>query len=545
MAVFDKLMGNSLFQGRNGVYDQVDYEGSISDYTFSQNADGTVTVVHPTFGTDTLSSIEGFWFLGESQWYSMEDALAISPAPAPAPTPTPGITLGTPFDDYLEGSNTNDVFFGDAGNDAFNGNGGDYNQVNYEGSISEFTFSIDVDGIITASHPQSGTDTMFDIDGFWFGGDNQWFSTADVLATAGQTPIQPPIVIEPPIVEPPVVQPPVDQPFQEGTAGNDTLTGSNIDNVFFGGEGNDVMNGNGGNYNQADYDGSLAEYTFAQNADGSVTVAHPTFGTDTLIDIDGLWFGGDAQWYSMADALALAGGTVTPVDPVVPVDPVDPVVPVDPVAPTPPAGPGGTFVNGVLTGTNGVDALVGGAEATNFYLGMGIGDSVVGNSANDTLFADGDVEEWTFFNNGDGTVNMQHATWGVNTISGIEQILFTRSGTTMSVGDAIAQTAGLPAFRVDADGQLNGTPFADVMIGNGGDDSFYGGVGNDFYDGGAGFDQANFDGLRSDFNIFQNADGSFTIASDVWGTDTFTNVEGLFFNGNNEFVRVDDLFGAA
>lgn len=174
---------------------------------------------------------------------------------------------------------------------------------------------------------------------------------------------------------------------------------------------------------------------------------------------------------------------------------------------------------------------------------MGIGDSVVGNSNNDLLIVDGDLVEWTFFNNGDGTVTMQHATWGVNTISGIENIIFSRSQQTLSVNDAIAQTAGLPAFRVDADGQINGTPFDDVMIGNGGDQTFYGGVGNDFMDGGAGFDQATFDGFIRDYNIFQNADGSITLVSDIWGTDTVTNIEGLFFNGANEFINTAAFFG--
>ncbi len=561
MAVFTKTAGNSLFQGRNGTYDQVDYQGSISEYSFIQNANGTVTVSHSIYGTDTLSNIEGFWFAGDSQWYSMDDALAMGGSFNQGPA----FLTGTTGDDYLEGSNTNNEFFGDTGNDAFNGNGGDYNQVNYQGSLSDFTFSIDADGIVTASSYAEGTDTMFDIDGLWFGADNQWYSMDEVLQMNGATPpVWQPPVVEPPVVEPPVVvEPPAEtiEAFQEGGDGNDYLLGGDMNNVFFGGAGDDVIDGAGGEYNQVDYEGSIYDFTMSQAQNGVVTVSSAAEGTDLLANIDGFWFGADSQWYSLEDALAITGGNSGPVTPVnpTPVDPtpIDPTpvdpTPVDPtpVDPTPvdpgvPAQPGGgTFVNGVLTGTNGVDALVGGTNATTFYAGMGIGDTIVGNSNNDTLFADGDVEEWTFTNVGDGSIIMQHATWGVNTISGIEQITFTRSGTTMTPAQAIAQTAGLPAFRVDGDGQLNGTPFDDIMIGTAGDDSFYGGVGNDFYDGGAGFDQANFDGSINDFNIFQNADGSFTIASDIWGTDTFTNIEGLFFNANNQFVRVEDLFGAA
>ena len=32
-------------------------------------------------GTDTLNSVEGFWFKGEGEWYSLEDAFAQSQEP--------------------------------------------------------------------------------------------------------------------------------------------------------------------------------------------------------------------------------------------------------------------------------------------------------------------------------------------------------------------------------------------------------------------------------------------------------------------------------
>ena len=90
--------------------------------------------------------------------------------------------------------------------------------------------------------------------------------------------------------------------FIEGTDGNDVMIGSNINNVFFGGTGDDIINGNGGDYNQADYNGSISDYAIFANGDGSYTVSHAE-GTDTLTDIDGFWFGGDAQWYSLDDAI--------------------------------------------------------------------------------------------------------------------------------------------------------------------------------------------------------------------------------------------------
>ncbi len=66
MAVFNNRNGDDRFIG-TAEYDQVDYAGSLLDYTFTQNANGTVTVTHAQFGTDTLTSIEGFWFNGEAE----------------------------------------------------------------------------------------------------------------------------------------------------------------------------------------------------------------------------------------------------------------------------------------------------------------------------------------------------------------------------------------------------------------------------------------------------------------------------------------------
>ncbi|MCK5931605.1 MAG: hypothetical protein KAG89_05485, partial [Fulvimarina manganoxydans] len=75
--------GDDVYKGGAG-YDQVDYDGKSQDYDFKQNADGTVTVSHPTYGTDKLEGINGFWFRGEEKWYGL-DSLVSSKAAAPAP----------------------------------------------------------------------------------------------------------------------------------------------------------------------------------------------------------------------------------------------------------------------------------------------------------------------------------------------------------------------------------------------------------------------------------------------------------------------------
>jgi len=92
----------------------------------------------------------------------------------------PSFIEGTNADDILTGSNIDNVFFGGAGDDIINGNGGEYNQADYDGSISDYAIFANDDGSYTVSHAD-GTDTLTDIDGFWFGGDAQWYSLQQAI----------------------------------------------------------------------------------------------------------------------------------------------------------------------------------------------------------------------------------------------------------------------------------------------------------------------------------------------------------------------------
>jgi Ca2+-binding RTX toxin-like protein len=91
--------------------------------------------------------------------------------------------------------------------------------------------------------------------------------------------------------------------YLAGGAGNDGLYGGDGNDALYGGSGNDVLDGEGGTNNQADYDGAADDYSFTRNVDDTVTVSHSVYGTDTLRNIDGVWFNGEAQWYSL-DQLA-------------------------------------------------------------------------------------------------------------------------------------------------------------------------------------------------------------------------------------------------
>ncbi len=476
MAVFIKTRGNQNYLGTDAEYDQVDYPGSVSEYDITQNANGTITVSHPELGTDTLTSIEGFWFIGDATWYSVEDAIALAGGGELPPDPT---IIGTDGNDDLTGTNIDNVFLGSEGNDSIDGNGGAYNQVNFDGALADYTFRQNADGSVTVFHPQLGTDTLTDIDGLWFTGEAAWYSMADAIRIAeGTIPgtvteepvVQEPVVEEPVIEEPVIEEPIVEEPVVTEPVIEEPVTEEPTND----GGGNGRGNGRGNRPDRNNNEPVVEEPAVEEPVDtGSV----------------------------------LSGGTMT---------------------------------NGIYSGTTGDDTLSGSNNAETFYVGMG-SDTIDGNGGQDTLRLDGDVIEWTFTQNNDGSVTLSHATWGENTITDVEQLTFMRSGSTMTVAEAIAATDGLPTFRVDGDGVINGTAGDDVMTGSNQTDMFYGGVGDDSYNGRDGFDQLNYDGTRDEYDITQNADGSYTIAHEVWGTDTFTDVEGLYFNGNNEWIAVTDL----
>ena len=210
-------------------------------------------------------------------------------------------------------------------------------------------------------------------------------------------------------------------------------------------------------------------------------------------------------------------------------------------------------VNGGVVGSNDTnDNLQGDDENNVFFVGRGT-DFVDGGAGNDTLNVDGEAIEWTFTTLANGQILMTHPTWGSNTLENIEFIFFARSGITLSVQDAIAATADLPDQRIDSDNVLNGTNGNDTLNDNADVGGLYGGVGDDNFIGDSdSFSQVNYDGVRAEFTVLQNNDGSITVFHPIWGTDTLLNIDALIFTGREpgvdglqtgdfEFIDVTDL----
>ena len=159
-----------------------------------------------------------------------------------------------------------------------------------------------------------------------------------------------------------------------------------------------------------------------------------------------------------------------------------------------------------------------------FFVGRGV-DFIDGAGGTDELRVDGALNEWTIVMQADGSVLATHATWGANTLVNVETISFARTGETLSVADAVAQTPNAPTQLLDDDNVINGTNGDDTLTAVDGIQGLYGGVGNDTYIGQTAGSQINYDGLRSEYAIVQNGDGSITVAHDIWGTDTLINID--------------------
>jgi hypothetical protein len=154
----------------------------------------------------------------------------------------------------------------------------------------------------------------------------------------------------------------------------------------------------------------------------------------------------------------------------------------------------------------GDDSIIGGAGAGNdIYLGGPGIDQVIYSSSTTSITID--LEAGTASGNEIGT----------DSLSGIENIIGGQAGDILR-GDALAN---------DIDGYTGD----DLIEGAGGDDTLSGGVGDDSILGGDGFDIARFAGVRADYTITWSATNStFTVISDLEGTDTLSGIEGLSFS---------------
>lgn len=171
-------LGNDTIDGGAGD-DQAVYFGSSSDFRFVRNEDGSVTATDliGAEGADLLIDVEAIWFDGDSQWRAIDELAGMH---------------GTPGnDDWLGGTPAGDRLYGLAGDDALFGGGGDdlilggdgYDTALYDGASTDFTFTLNPDGSVTATDTSGleGADTLVNIQAVYFVADQTWSALGDLI----------------------------------------------------------------------------------------------------------------------------------------------------------------------------------------------------------------------------------------------------------------------------------------------------------------------------------------------------------------------------
>ncbi len=103
-----------------------------------------------------------------------------------------------------------------------------------------------------------------------------------------------------------------------------------------------------------------------------------------------------------------------------------------------------------------------------------------------------------------------------------------------------ANTTQTIAALLQGPDQINGSSFADRLLGYNGNDLITGAGGNDTIDGGDGINVAAYAGVRAEYTIALQPNGSYLVIDNVAGrdgTDTVSNIEQLQF--------IDDVFDLA
>lgn len=165
--IFPGFQAGGYDYNGEGDYDQIDYSGASSDYTFNTQSNGTIHVIKTDGSNDILSSIEGAWFTGEAKWYSIADLTNNN-------TSSSVTHQGTSGDDIFNGLITGQAdFYGREG----------YDQINYPGASTDFNFTLQANGEIHAI--KIGQDGRYDlldsVEGIYFSGEAQFYDLNSLL----------------------------------------------------------------------------------------------------------------------------------------------------------------------------------------------------------------------------------------------------------------------------------------------------------------------------------------------------------------------------
>ena len=503
--------GNDTVDGGAGV-DYFALSGnSLSDYSVTDNGDGTFTVVHNgagSDGTDTLSNIEFLRINGTDH--------AIATA-GPSFTENADIYTAGPGDDILNALGGNDEVHGGAGNDTIDGGSGAddlFGDADNDILIGS-TGSDDLDG-------GSGTDTA----SFEGAGAGVVANLLTGVGTSGDAAGDTYVAIE----------------NLTGSGFADTLTGSSGNNFLFGGNGSDILRGQPG----TDTLEGGAGGDVLHGGSGTDTASYLSSGAGVVVNLGtGTGAGGDAAGDTYTSIENLSGSTHT-----------------DRLT--------GDAGANRLRGQSGDDRLEGGAGAdelhggsgtdTAFYLassagivvnlatGMGSG----GDAAGDTLIAIENITGSVFTDTltGNSGSNTLRGLSGNDVIeggaggdeihggSGVDTAFYLGSsaGVTVSLATGTGSSGDAAGDTLIAIENITGSVQGDTLTGNAGTNRLRGLSGNDTLEGGAGGDELH-GGSGTDTVSFAGASAGIA-ASLFHGTGTSGDAAG------DTYIAIENLTGS-
>ena len=167
-------------------------------------------------------------------------------------------------------------------------------------------------------------------------------------------------------------------------------------------------------------------------------------------------------------------------------------------------------------------------------------------STNDTYFYNDEFGLARSLSDGAARATLSDTNGGIDTINAAQL-----SGAAMiSLVAGATSTIGGATFQIAADAVIEnviGGDGADTLTGNAAANILRGNRGNDVLNGGDGIDTAVYKGLRANYTITQNANGSYTVTDTTAnrdGTDTLTNIEQLQFSDQVFALSADQPFPA-
>ena len=274
------LGGDDWIDGAAGL-DTIALDGNATDYVWSRQADGSVTASNvTTLKTTQLYNVEFAQLGGDQATLQIKDHVADYGTAA-----DDDWIEGTAGADNLFGLGGDDTLAGREGDDIVNGGGGE-DVLSVAGAIADYAISRNADGTVSLVGAE-GNDTLINMEAIYFEGPSAWRSIESLVGQYGTQGAD---------------------AWIEGSANADNLFGLGGDDTLIGRAGNDLIDGGTG-YDQANFVGDFAYFAFVREADGRITVTDTTLaeGSDTLVNIEAVYFGGSGTWASLGNLVANYG----------------------------------------------------------------------------------------------------------------------------------------------------------------------------------------------------------------------------------------------